>query len=417
MQDKEHILQVKMLGGIAMEYDQSPICFEKQYFSKSIQLFLLLLLHRETGMKKEEVLECLYGRREGTDINNNLNNMVSRLRKQLKELGLPREDDILIKGGRCMYVSNSRIQVDVWDLERLVEQAGALETGREEKRSCLLEAVSLYQGDFLPQLSAKTWAILERMRCKQLYETALRQLEPILTEEGNFPKLYELYSLAAGQYPLEGYQEKQIQYLLAMDQEQRAFQVGQETARSYSNQLGMPLSQESRKQLWRTERKLFGYAKSLEGIQKSLQEEEREPGAYYCSYPSFLDCSILLARNGKKTVLLMCTLEDAEAEEARTEGACGKHLSRSIQECLRRVDIYTRYSSRQYLALLMETDQENIPPVLSRITRRYRELSGNSSLEIRYEISASEEFWRELASSSAGRFAAARGSARAHEGG
>lgn len=330
-ENEDRVLQIHMLGGFSMEYNHTPIPLEKQYFSKAIQLFILLLLHHRTGIRKEALLECLYGRGHGTGNNNNLNNMVSRLRRQLHELGLPEGDDIRIKGGWCQYVSRSQVEVDTEEMEGLIERAGDPETSPEEKRACLLEAVRLYRGDLLPEFPGVTWVVIERMRCQKLYEAALEQLDPLLAREGDFQQLYELYSRAARQYPLERFQEKQLACLAAMKQDAKVFQACQELVQLYSDRLGVAPFEGSKEQFQKVEKKLFGYAKSLELIQKDLQEEGREPGAYYCSYPSFLDCSSLLVRNGKKAVLVMCTLEEAGKgpEETRegSEETVGARLS------------------------------------------------------------------------------------------
>lgn len=133
------------------------------------------------------------------------------------------------------------------------------------------------------------------------------------------------------------------------------------------------------------EEKQFAYGKSLEMIREDLQEKDWEPGAYYCSYPSFMDCSSLLARNGNKAVFLLCILEE-RGEEPEAAKKRAMWLGKSIQECLRREDIYTRYSRNQYLALLMETEPEDVEPILSRITLMYESLSGSRRKELHYEM-------------------------------
>lgn len=403
---EEHVLQIKMLGSFSMEYDRKPISFEGLYFSKSIQLFLLLLLHGEAGIKKDTLMEYLYRQAKGPKVNNNLNNMVSRLRKQLQELGLPEEDHIEIKGGRCRYVSSSRIKVDVQELEAFLMKAEDPETAPRERRACLLEAVRRYQGELLPKLSPETWVEAWRMRCKKLYEAALNQLGQILSEEADFKTLYPLYAQAAGWYPLEGWEEKIARCLTAMGQKERAARLYQETTRLYREQLGIAPAEQTQKRQRELENKLYGCPKSLDLIQQELHEEKREPGAYYLSFPSFLDSSRVMARlmerEGKEATLLICTLEEGIPEERKektereTSGRIGAvrtpkregWLRRSICSSLRREDIYTRYSPCQYLALLMGTGPEDACGIISRIDQRYQELSKSKKKEIRYEITA-----------------------------
>lgn len=391
-----HVLQVKMLGSFSMEYDQKPISFERQYFSKSIQLFLILILHKKEGIRKERLMEHLYGQAEGPNVNNNLNNMVCRLRKQLRELGLPKEDDIVIKSGQCRYVTDSLVKVDVQELEELLEKAGNKEIGPEERKGCLLGAIRRYGGELLPRLPGEAWVVVERTRCKRLYEAAMRQADQLLSREGSFEELYSLYAYAAKLYPLERWQEKQIECLMRMDQRDKAIQLYQKTAQMYMEQLGVLPTDTSLKCLREMEHKLFGYSKSLELIGQELKEH-RKPGAYYCSFPSFLDSSRVMTRimerTGRTTVLLMCTFEGTEAGNevpGFTPPIQGKErtkwLCQSIQDSLRREDIYTRYSDFQYLALLTGAEPGRIDRIISRIDQRYQELSGSGRREIRYDV-------------------------------
>ncbi len=131
--NEEHILQLKLLGDFSMSCDQKPISFKRQHFSKSIQLFFLLILHGEEGMKKETLMELLYGQAEGENANNNLNNIVCRLGKQLRKFGLPEESDIRVKNRRYRYVDSGHIQVDVLELEHFLEKGEDLEHSLEER--------------------------------------------------------------------------------------------------------------------------------------------------------------------------------------------------------------------------------------------------------------------------------------------
>lgn len=84
-------------------------------------------------MKKETLMELLYGQAEGENANNNLNNIVCRLRKQLRKFGLPEESDIRVKNRRYRYVDSGHIQVDVLELEHFLEKGEDLEHSLEER--------------------------------------------------------------------------------------------------------------------------------------------------------------------------------------------------------------------------------------------------------------------------------------------
>lgn len=57
----------------------------------------------------------------------------------------------------------------------------------------------------------------------------------------------------------------------------------------------------------------------------------------------------------------------------------------AICKKIRSVDVCTRYSSMQYLIILFEVDESNIPKIMERIFTQYQELENGSHVVPRYE--------------------------------
>lgn len=57
--DKEKNLCVNMLGGFSITYEQKPVSFGKRSQSRFLQLFQMLVLHRE-GVAKDKLIEAIY---------------------------------------------------------------------------------------------------------------------------------------------------------------------------------------------------------------------------------------------------------------------------------------------------------------------------------------------------------------------
>lgn len=70
---EKEILQVRMLGGFSMVYQEKTLVFDRNYISKSTQLLQILFLHLEKGIAKERLLEELYGRDDVENRNGSLN--------------------------------------------------------------------------------------------------------------------------------------------------------------------------------------------------------------------------------------------------------------------------------------------------------------------------------------------------------
>ena len=60
-------------------------------------------------------------------------------------------------------------------------------------------------------------------------------------------------------------------------------------------------------------------------------------------------------------------------------------MEKSIRENIRKVDVCTRYSSMQYLMILLEADEKHIPEVMERIFEKYYQLYRNHDFIPNYE--------------------------------
>lgn len=81
------------------------------------------MFHTEDGgISKAAMIDALYGRVEVENKNGSLNNTIFRLRKQLKDIGLPDSKYINIQSGMCCWDGNIEVQVDVNEFRKLIEK-------------------------------------------------------------------------------------------------------------------------------------------------------------------------------------------------------------------------------------------------------------------------------------------------------
>ena len=93
-------------------------------------------------------------------------------------------------------------------------------------------------------------------------------------------------------------------------------------------------------------------------------------------------------RNKQETQILLFTLfssdgSDIELERMEVAMQC---MEQSICKSLRGVDVGTRYSSSQFLVVLMGTEKENIRVVTDRIIQNYFKLYGGKDITITFDI-------------------------------
>lgn len=123
---QEKVLQIQMLGGFAMYYGGEAIALNKVGRSKSLRLFQMLLLSLPSGISKSEIMDNLYGWNENSDLanrNKNLNNLIYRLKGQLTALGLPEQEYVEIKEGKCFFKSKILMKLDTLEFQEAIKQA------------------------------------------------------------------------------------------------------------------------------------------------------------------------------------------------------------------------------------------------------------------------------------------------------
>ena len=113
-------------------------------------------------------------------------------------------------------------------------------------------------------------------------------------------------------------------------------------------------------------------------IEKKLKEEEEKSGALYMSLPSFRDSYRLLQRilerNGQSAYLMVITMVDSKgrpAESIKKQEEYSKALHDAIQKSLRKGDSFTKYSTSQFLILLVGTNKENCRRIFERIVNNF----------------------------------------------
>lgn len=131
--------------------------------------------------------------------------------------------------------------------------------------------------------------------------------------------------------------------------------------------------------------------KDLQLVAKSLRESGTYIGAMDLNYRDFARqyeyMSQLSIRSQCHCYLVMVTMETAvdtipniEAIEQALE--C---IEKAIRQKIRRVDICTRYSSIQYLIILFEPIEPEIPHIMDRIFMQYRQQCDNTDFRPTYE--------------------------------
>lgn len=370
--------EIRMLGTFSVNYAGREIVIDRNAVSKTTQLLQMLALHGQEGISKAGLIDALYGRETVENKNGSLNNTIFRLRRQLKAAGLPDSQYICIQNGMCTWDEAIPLWVDVCEFQNLAEESQS-KTGQEEIRLCR-KAVACYTGEFLPNMIGEGWVTVENVHCKELYTNCVRKLCEYYMKEEHYEETLRIATSASVIYPFEDWQLWQIDSLMAMSRYQEAMEVYEKATKLVLDELGLPPSPEMLRRFRIMGEHVSQTAEVTEDIRKRMDEKVHIEGAYYCSFPGFIDIyhvfSRMMERNGATVYIMLCTLKGISVKDGYIEGKdreASELLAEAIRGSLRRGDFYTRYSYSQYLILFSDIRMENCKIVSDRIQKRFEQ--------------------------------------------
>lgn len=386
--ENDKIINVSLLGGFEVSYDGHPISLSKFKASKAQELFQILMLHVNTGIPKNKVRQSLYEWDEDNDRNDSMNSLLYRLKQQLNNAGIVHDEYVKINNGICRWTNELPADVDAIRFEQLIIEAQKSEPDR--KLELLREAFLLYRGEVLAGVDGKTWIIEERLRLKKLFEICVRQLGYLLERFGDPETAFEVYTKAAELYPFDEWQIKQIDVLQAMERYEDAYVLYEHTVQKYFDDLGLPPSQKMLDKIQSMSENIRNQEQELQEIKRRLEIGIPERGAYYCTYPSFVDTyrfiSRTVERSGQAVFFMVCSVRYLDPAGRKSPKA-GDMLLKAIESSLRKGDIFSRYSNNQYLILLLGTQNENCELIFERIRKVFKRMNRNTNCDLEYNAS------------------------------
>lgn len=120
-----------------------------------------------------------------------------------------------------------------------------------------------------------------------------------------------------------------------------------------------------------------GYRKDVQKIRKELIEQIQKPGAYCRDYETFKGIYRFLERgiirSGQKACVILITLVDEKGGSLlpHEKDVLMEELGEDIENTLRVGDVYTRYSSSQYLVLVIDTTEGQVGKIVDRIKNQF----------------------------------------------
>lgn len=262
-----------------------------------------LCVFHDRPVSQEELIEAIWDSDTDTgDPSNTLKTTLYRTRQLLEDIGIENAKGVLIyRRGFYSWSPQAHITLDVEVFDRLYDQFYASSQLYQTLDSAL-EALALFQGEFLAGTSKNLWALSIRTYYHSKYIKLARDAAGVLYQEG---RLKEGIALCRSVTTVDPYDEEtqllMMKLLHAAGLTQSAIQHYEEVRGLFMDQLGVTPNQELSDFYRKLTRSDEPREMDLQVIRSRLLEDTPVAGAYFCEYSVFQNMYRLIARSTMRT--------------------------------------------------------------------------------------------------------------------
>ena len=385
-------LYIRMLGEFSLQYGENKISDNSNRSKKVWLLLACLICQKGRIISRKELINLLWGDDpSSSNPENTLKITFHRARGLLDQLWPTAGHDLILRQENG-YTWNTDIpmEVDMETFETLCHQETADE---EEKLQTLLQALSLYQGDFLNKLSAEPWVIPVTTHFHNLYIETILTACPLLAARGRHADAATICRDALAVEPYhEPLHQKLMQALLDMGDQKGAIQVYDTLSQRLFHDFGIKPNADTRA-LYRTATQTIAdQTLPMDVVLEQVQESDAPAGALECEYDFFkILCfaeARAMLRSGKATHIALFSLtgENGEPLSKRILERAMDNMSDHIRLNLRRGDAFTRCSSSQFILLLPQANYENSCMVSRRVIAAFHRKYPHSPAKVLFMV-------------------------------
>lgn len=390
----ENTLHVTMFGTFSLRLGDRIIDDSNNRMRKVWLLLAYLIYSRHSRTTQSGYLSLMDSPgSESEDPYGKLKALFFRARNMLDKLADGLGHELIVrKDGSYAWNSDFPLQLDVEDFDRLLSQAHS-KVGHE-RLDLLLEALRLYNGDFLFKLSTESWVMPINAYYHQHFLDAAQEALADLEDQNRWSEAAELSAKAL---KVEPYSEELYQHLMrcqiAAGDRAAAVTVYENMSELLFDTFGVMPSDESRKLYREASREATDSASvPSETIRGQLKEPASDKGALYCEYDFFKLLYQVQARSivrsGDVIHIALLSLHDEAggALSRRKLDTAMDNLQALVIGGLRQGDVVTRCSASQLIVMLPQANYENSCLVCQRIIRNFNRQYPHSPARIRFSV-------------------------------
>jgi len=387
-------IKIKMFGNFEILVNGNVVLTQLRQAKKTSQFLEYLILKKDRAVPHEELLEMFWSDKENRNPATALRTLLHRYRSLVEQSNLPElEDSILTARGAYQWNSNLDCEIDVFEFERLCQEA---RTPGMSNRECIeryLQMLQIYTGPMLTNSAEEMWVVPKSVYYHDLFLESVFTLLDLLKVEEEYDVIVQVCRKAMD---VDMFDERlHLELMMALvktGKKREALSQYYFATDLHYKQLGIQPSGEIRavyKLIVQADQEMEA---DVEKVQNMLEEDKDGHGAFVCEYEIFKEIYQLQRRmleryNG---TMFLALLTISNTYEQRFDNLVLDNIMKQLlhvsQTNLRRGDTISRYSVMQYVILLPSVTYETGRLVLDRIKKAFYNEYVKSSVVLTYKL-------------------------------
>ncbi len=385
-------VEIYTLGELRIIVNNIDIIQKLKQSPKKIMLLEFLLVNNGKAVTTSNIIDALWYGRDDFGLDNTLKTLVSRLRKDLSDAGLP--DAIITKRGAYMWNPDIECLIDIVTFENLANELSTVEVLNDDNIDDFDTVLYLYSDDLLVNSALSNWFSPKNYYFHTLYLKTVTRYINLL----NVRELYgDVIRVCKTALEIDMFDTmlnlELMRALLKLGKNKEALERYQNITDLHYNHLGIKPSEEIidfYKLLIMEEQNTES---NIEDIYNELRSDEEDRDAFVCEYTIFKDIYRLYMRNLKRlgtnmhlAIITVHGLSTVEIDPILLDKTM-RGLRNLLQTNLRSGDTISRYSPNQFVILLPNiTNSEMGKLVLKRLQGKFFSDSSNTKFSFDYKL-------------------------------
>lgn len=382
------MIKIYTLGEFDIKKNDKSLLEKKGTQNSLMVLFKYLLTNEGKKLPPHKIVEDLMEDKEFREPQNVLRTQLSRLRRLFEENTFYNIDFL---NGYYIFSLKDGCSVDLFEFESQILKGNKLfEESPDEAITNLKEALSLYKGDYLPEMDYEEWIIPFRSRLDRIYFKGLYNYLLILKQRGLYHEIIEMCEKAINIKPYEEFVNQFfMEALMEVGQRRYALSHYEYYTSKLYNDLGTVPSnaiKELYKGLQNQEDNLKNSI-NLNIIDRELETDRYKKGALICElhYFKFLYNWELRnkSRKSRDNIFLgIITLDNIgykPLSEIEIKKGMGTLMS-IVYKSLRKNDVLAKWNDSQLVTLLYNISEDDLYLINNRLLRNFEEKINNKNI-------------------------------------